>query len=57
MINTYGLLLVSRACLGIALAGIFTAINVLKICTEGPKGIELWDGGGVRKVSEGSIGF
>jgi len=29
LINSYGLLLVSRACLGIALAGIFTGINVL----------------------------
>jgi MFS family permease len=29
LINSYWVLLVSRACLGIALAGIFTAINVL----------------------------
>ena len=29
LINSYWILLVSRACLGIALAGVFTAINVL----------------------------
>ncbi len=33
LINSYWVLLVSRACLGIALAGIFTAINVLILNT------------------------
>ena len=38
LINSYWVLLASRACLGIALAGIFTAINVLILNTyEGPE--------------------